>query len=322
MPGEPGGEPLDVVARTCPVCGASGGEAISENLDPARIDRFSFASRKVPEYMHWRLVTCPACDTLYADPAPPQEVLERAYAGADYDSGEAAGYAATTYVRLVSRVLAQTSGGGGALDIGAGDGAFLRELRRAGLGDVVGVEPSAAARDTAAADVRGLIRAGRFRGEDFEPGRFRLVTAFQTLEHVADPLGLCRAAHELLHEEGALVVVCHDRRAPLNRLLGRRSPIFDIEHLQLFSRRALRALFEQAGFERIEMRPIVNRYPLRLWLRYVPLPGRFKRAALTSLDGRTGSMAIAMPVGNIAVIGYRARPAPTATDADDAVSPP
>lgn len=308
MPGERRDEALTVCDRRCPVCGAAGGAAIAANVDPTRLDGFSFASRKVPEYMHWRLVTCETCDTLYADPAPSQEVLERAYEHADYDSGEAAGYAADTYARLLPRLLAQTPPGGGALDIGAGDGAFLRELRKEGLVDVVGVEPSGSARATAAADVRDLIRPGRFRGEDFEPGRFRLVTAFQTLEHVAEPLALCRAAHRLLHHGGALAVVCHDRRALLNRVLKRRSPIFDIEHLQLFSRRALRRLFQHAGFERIEMHPVLNRYPLRVWLRYVALPASLKRSVLDALQGRMGAMAIAVPVGNVAVIGYRARP--------------
>lgn len=296
---------LDVVARRCPVCAATGGAAIAANLDAARIDRFSFASRKVPEYMHWRLVACLICDTLYADPAPSQEILEKAYARAAYDSGEAAGYAAVTYARLLPLLLARTPPGGGALDIGAGNGAFLRELRRAGIDDVVGVEPSAAARETAAADVRDLIHPGAFRGEDFEPSRFRLVTAFQTLEHVEDPLGLCCAAHELLRGGGALAVVCHDRGALLNRMLRRHSPIFDIEHVQLFSRRSLRFLLRHAGFERIEIHGVVNRYPLRVWLRYVPLPRRLKRLGLDSLRGRAGTMAIPMPVGNIAVIGYR-----------------
>jgi len=118
--------------------------------------------------------------------------------------------------------------------------------------------------------------------------------------------------------------VCHDRRAPLNRALKRRSPIFDVEHLQLFSRPALRALFERAGFERIEMRSVVNRYPLRLWVRYLPLPSAAKRMALNWLCGRIGSIPVLMPAGNIAV-GYRARPArssgPTRAPHDVATTP-
>jgi SAM-dependent methyltransferase len=291
----------------------AGGEVIPQNLQPARLDRFSFSSRKVPEYMHWRLVTCPTCDTVYANPAPRESELEEAYTRTAYDSGDAARHAAATYASLLPSLLANTPEGGGALDIGAGDGAFLSQLRRAGLRDVVGVEPSGAARDAAPRDVRGLIRAGVFEPDAFEPGRFRLVTVFQTLEHVADPLALCRGALGLLRDGGALAVICHDRRAPLNRLLGRRSPIFDVEHLQLFSRGSLRVLCERSGFERIEVRGLVNRYPLRVWARYLPLPDGTRRRILTVLDGPAGGLAMPMPVGNIAVIGYRPRSSAAAT---------
>jgi SAM-dependent methyltransferase len=185
-------------------------------------------------------------------------------------------------------------------------------LSRAGLDDLAGVEPSGAALAGAPEDLRELIRPGVFRAEEFEAGRFRLITAFQTLEHLSDPLGFCRAAHGLLRDGGALAVVCHDRRAPPNRLLGRRSPIFDLEHLQLYSRGSLRVLLERAGFERIEVRRIVNRYPLRAWARYLPLPERAKRRVLTALDGPAGGVAIPMPVGNVAAIGYRGRGARSA----------
>jgi SAM-dependent methyltransferase len=274
------------------------------NIDGARVDRFSFSSRKVPEYMHWRLVRC-QCDTLYADPAPPAAVLQSAYASADYGSAEAAHYAAATYAKLIPRVLAGVPSGGGGLDIGAGDGAFLRELLRAGFSDVAGVEPSLAAAEAAEPDVRHLIRRDVFREADFEPSTFRLITAFQTLEHVPAPLDLCRSAFRLLSDGGAFAVVCHDRRAPLNRVLGRRSPIFDIEHLQLFSRRALGSLFARGGFVRIQMLPLVNRYPLRAWARYLPLAAGPKQRVLELLDGAIGGIGVPMPVGNVAVVGYK-----------------
>ncbi len=66
----------------------------------------------------------------------------------------------------------------------------------------------------------------------------------------------------------------HDYRAPINRLLGRRSPIIDIEHMQLFCPASLDRLLGEAGFADIAIRAIRNRYPLRYWLRLRPLPAR------------------------------------------------
>lgn len=263
---------LELEPRRCPVCRSSAERAVIEaNLDPSRLGPLAFASRKLPELMHHRLVACAECDTLYASPAPTPAALEPAYSDAAYDSAESAVFAARTYAAFFPACCLTRRP---ALDIGAGDGAFLRELMSAGFEEAIGVEPSPAAASAAAAELRGHIRQAVFSAQDFEARSFRLVTALQTLEHVPDPLALCRGARDLLRVGGALLVVCHNRRAPANRVMGRRSPIFDVQHLQLFSPRSLRALLERAGLTDVELLPVPNRYPLRAWLRLARARGR------------------------------------------------
>jgi len=63
--------------------------------------------------------------------------------------------------------------------------------------------------DPGATAIRPLIRLGPFRPADFEPGSFSLVTCFQTLEHVYDPLALCQSAFDRLHPGGALPRISH-----------------------------------------------------------------------------------------------------------------
>ncbi len=67
-----------------------------------------------------------------------------------------------------------------------------------------------------------------------------------------DPDIIAQASFRLLRPGGAFATVTHDYRSPVNRMLGKRSPIFDIEHMQLFSRRAVRFLWEN--------RPVFWRY--------------------------------------------------------------
>lgn len=274
-------------------------------VDAAKLDDFAFASRKAPELMHHRLVLCQGCDLLYASPAPTAGTLHQAYEAAAFDSGEEAAYASETYGEALADLLPRLPATGGALDIGTGDGAFLSVLLRAGFDDVAGVEPSAAPVRAAAPEVKALIREGPFRGDDFEAGRFRLVTSFQTLEHLSDPLAMCRDAYDLLADGGALYVISHNRKAPANRVLGRRSPIYDIEHLQLFSPGSLQSLFERAGFEGVTVRPIVNRYPIRYWAKMLPVPSGARSAALKALGPGLSSKAVPLPAGNMAAIGFK-----------------
>jgi len=67
----PATPPFELVSRPCPVCGATDRRPFApSNVDPAALGAFAFASRKLPEYMHFALVTCPTCDLLYTNPAP------------------------------------------------------------------------------------------------------------------------------------------------------------------------------------------------------------------------------------------------------------
>lgn len=67
----------DMADRPCPICGSADESHVysDAHFDLARLDEFAFASRKIPEYMHYRLITCPVCDLLYASPAPVLRLL-------------------------------------------------------------------------------------------------------------------------------------------------------------------------------------------------------------------------------------------------------
>ncbi len=303
-----GGPGTAMTSRVCALCGSArrSREFAEATYDPSRIGRFAFASRKVPEYMHYRLLLCKGCDLVYASPVPDRESLLEEYRVAAYDSGREARYAARTYGRLLRSVLGRLPDRAGALDIGAGDGAFLKELLLLNFTEVVGAEPSAAPIAAAEDAVRPLLRHAPFRAADFQGRKFRLITCFQTLEHVPDPLQLCRDACGLLKEGGVMLCVVHNRRALSARLLGRRSPIFDIEHLQLFSHTSSRRLLEGAGFRDIRTDTIVNRYPITYWMRLFPLPRMLKNAAIRFAGALGGNhIPCPLPAGNLVAIGFK-----------------
>jgi SAM-dependent methyltransferase len=297
-----------MISRRCPVCDSNDATRVfaESNVDVARLDAFAFASRKVPEYMHHRLIECPGCDLLYASPVPSRETLAQAYKAAAFDSGAEARYAARTYGRLLPDLCRELPDREAALDVGTGDGAFLQELLAAGFGDVAGVEPSSAPIAAAPPTLRPLIRQAIFWPESFEARRFSLITCFQTMEHLDDPLTLFRGALRLLKPGGALFLIGHNRRAASARLLGMKSPIYDLEHLQLFSETSARRMMSEAGYERVRVRPLVNRYPLHYWIKLLPLPINAKRGLMrTAKAAWVGHVPIPLPAGNMAVIGFR-----------------
>jgi SAM-dependent methyltransferase len=298
----------ELTTRVCPICGCDDDSRIfaTERLDFEALDEHAFASRKRPEHMRLRLIECPDCDLAYASPVPAPEALARAYDAAAFDSAEEARYAAVTYAEALIDVFAVLPERRGALDIGTGEGAFLGRLLELGFAEVGGVEPSAAPIEAAEPAVAGLIEHGVFHAGIRPPGSLSLVTCFQTIEHVQDPARLVAEAAALLRPGGVLAIVCHDRRALLNRLLGMRSPIIDIEHMQLFSPRSVEELLRRAHLRDVARRTICNRYPLRYWARLLPLPARPGRALDTGLErSGLGRRPLSISVGNMLAWGRR-----------------
>ena len=294
--------------RACPVCGFRGRAPVvlQANYNESTLDEFAFASRKVPEFMRFRMVCCPTCDLLYADPAPDLGWVREAYRRAAFDTAEESRHAARTYAHQLVELASQLPDREGVLDIGAGDGAFLEQLLNAGFSEVAGEEPSCAPVAQARPAIRRLIHNGFFAPERYASRSLALVTCFQTLEHLDDPGDLCGSAYKLLKPGGVFWAVAHNYRSLPARLLGARSPIYDIEHLQLYSPRSLRFMLQRAGFERIEVGPIRNAFPFAYWVKLLPMragPKKVLQRALASVG--LGSLVIPLWAGNMQVIAYK-----------------
>jgi SAM-dependent methyltransferase len=254
------------------------------------------------------MVRCVGCDLVYAVDPPSSEVLARAYHEAAYDSAEEAADASRSYLAALEPLLAMLSRREAVLEIGTGTGALLQHLQARGFSTLVGVEPSPAAIAAAPPQRRAWIRQGVFEPDAHTPGSFDLVCCFMTMEHVRDPLKLAREVRTLLRPGGAFVTVTHDYRSLVNRLLGRSSPIIDIEHMQLFSRRSVGELLSRAGYEGIQAASFRNCYTWRYWLRLAPLPATVKQRLLPALSkGPLREARLTLNVGNTLAFGFRPR---------------
>jgi SAM-dependent methyltransferase len=296
--------------RNCPVCGACPDDALpflGDSIDAKRLGTFSFASRKMPEFMSHAMVRCRGCNLAYVPRPPSQSELARGYHQAAYDSAEEAEDAADTYAAAIMPVLVRLGDRAqAALEIGTGTAAFLDRLADAGFEELVGIEPSRAVIDATPAARRSWICEGIFEPGLYPPESFDLICCFMTLEHVRDPGDLVDEAWQLLRPGGAFVAVTHDYRSAVNRLLGRRSPIVDIEHMQLFDSRSAAALLSRRGFADVAGHSLRNAYRVSYWIRLMPLPRRMKDRLIamvrgTALDRRR----IALNVGNRMSWGFK-----------------
>ncbi len=205
------------------------------------------------------LLRCKHCSLMWVEPVPDQKELDALYSPHYFESyyQRCAGPRLCYFQRWLD-YLANLRKPGRLLDVGCGIGLFLRAARATGW-NVCGVEPSLAARRFPP-DGLPILRGSL---ESVLPSeRFDLITFWDVLAHVRDPLQLLRRARELLADDG-VVLIKTPNRTPidvaiargLNPLHGGRGWLHIPAQLFHFSAQSLVEILGLAGFKGLEIHP-------------------------------------------------------------------
>lgn len=279
----------------CPACGANSQLRFQSRIDVGKFSPTTYSSRKTPELMHHDYFECGSCRYLFTENVEISNLSDQ-YRESIHESSNESEFAANTYVRLFRKF-----GQGvpkSALDVGCSDGRFLSKLIDIGTEFVIGIEPSIdAVRYIKNPDINV------FQGtlEEFTTAsKFDAVFLLQTIEHIPSPEIVLHRLMNLVAPKGLLMIVCHDRHSLVNRLLGQRSPVFDIEHLQIFNKKAIGRMIEREGYRVAISKRFTNRYPLSYALR-LGIP-RFLSSKFVSGVLRLWDPSIPFPAGNLVVM--------------------
>lgn len=240
----------------CNLCGADDYEIVYapryELTDPDRVaDTFRSSGDQV---LMDQLVKCRVCGLQYLEPRLPEDVILDAYGGGTDERFVSQARAREhTFSRYLPDIREAAGGVGRVLDVGTAGGSFLAVSQRAGW-DVVGCEPN-----------RWLAAWGRQHyGIPIHPGTladlklpdesFDVVTLWDVLEHVTDPMALLVECRRVLRPDGVLVVNVPDIGSLPARLMRRRWVFLLSVHLSYFTRETLAAMLTRAGFQPIRYR--------------------------------------------------------------------
>ena len=296
--------------RHCTLCGREADKRLKYEATFTDHD-FSgeiFSARRVPDRRHFRFVECDRCHMIYSDPAAAEPLLTSLYAESSVRYGEQEEEIYESYLPILDRAVARLPHRNAFVEIGGGNGFMLRYGQSKGFKTQMEIEPSAEAEARFRPDASSatFVR-GMFTRETLPPGAASLICFFQVLDHSADPRAFLESALAALEPAGAAVCVAHDTSAWSARLLGRRSPIFDIQHTYLFNRDNLALLFRSVGFAAVETFPVSNRYRLGYWLRLAPLPLPIKTGLEGALErSKLANRRIRLLAGNLGAIAWKA----------------
>lgn len=233
----------DTIEKGCIACGASRGHMLLPLVLPV----------KDPDYSSHLIAECAVCGLHSAHPMPTDEDLRRAYARVAH----APNLKRTSLLGKLWRdyrdrsrmnVLRGIISSGTVVDVGTGEGMFMRAARAAGDWHLIGTDYSEVNVERLQAD--GFdARLGTLDGVGIEPGSVDVVWASHVVEHMIDPVRFFETVHRYLKPGGALVVFIPSRTT-LRARLGTSSwhQVNPPGHLWGFRPETFRPVVERGGF--------------------------------------------------------------------------
>ena len=201
------------------------------------------------------IVRCQACGSAFIPAESVPDDLESLYSAEYFQGKKGTGYPG--YLRDVAllernfsrrlRWIESSHRPGRLLDVGAALGVFLKVAHARGW-DPVGVEIAADCAREASRLAQVPVIAGSFPHVDL-PGSFDVITMFDVIEHMRDPLDSFRGAAAALRPGGVLVVETGDIASAYARFIGRRWHYLDPpQHIFYFTASALIDALRASGF--------------------------------------------------------------------------
>jgi SAM-dependent methyltransferase len=295
-------------ATRCAICDTEGNatEIYPTNFEPAAFSPEVFSARRLPDRIHYRMVRCNTCGLLRSDPVADPTAIARLYQESHFDYGREAENLARTYGAYLERLDRHRTSKDSILEIGCGNGFFLKKAREQGWQQVRGVEPSRAAVEAASAEIRPSIICAMMQSGLFPDQSFDAICLFQVLDHILDPTSLLKQCFQILKPGGLILCLNHNVDALSSKLMRERSPIVDIEHSYLYSPITITRLFQRFGFEVRETGSVTNRYSLSYLAQLAPVPTRVKQHVLALLDRiGLGRVPLRIPLGNLYMIAQK-----------------
>ncbi|MDT8757226.1 class I SAM-dependent methyltransferase [Sphingomonas psychrotolerans] len=220
---------------------------------------------------------------------------------------------AATQRGYFSATIGQAALDGGYLEIGPDTGHIVREAAARGSFEHFWLfEPNRAIHDTLRASAGSRPATLLTEMDDLSPvpdGSIGLAVMVHVLDHLLDPLAMLTQIRAKLRPGGTLLIVTHNEKSLLRRLMGARWPPFCLQHPELYNPATITALLGRAGFAGVQVTRSRN---------YFPLPFLARQAAWTvglKLDrAPLPEISLGLRLGNMLTLATAPAQAATGTE--------
>ncbi len=223
------------------------------------IQQYTAARDYMVSGLEFGIFKCKQCRVLFTSPVPHESQIGEYYKDESYisHSNTGKGLIARFYKIVRKRTMAEkyqlirkhsNQQNGFILDVGAGTGSFVENMRRHGW-QVLGLEPDEGARNVALREFKLELRKSE---ELFEipEGKADVITLWHVLEHVHNLGSYMQQFHKILKDDGLLVLAMPNNRSTDARIYGKYWAAWDVpRHIFHFNPDSVTWLAQNFGFK-------------------------------------------------------------------------
>lgn len=300
-------DPPFLCSHLCPACGCeqslqhvcSQPDAESLAFEALKQSWFGFFKKKIFFTYH----RCASCGQLYCPVYFTEEALGRLYGSMpDNTAGLHNANLVNTQKKYFELLLKHNPPPGDYFELGPDIGLLSQFATKQMKGGKLWLyEPNVAVHAQLKSRTGRCEHEIRTEMKDFSAvpdGSIGICVMIHVLDHLPDARAIMSQLARKLRPDGLVLIVTHDERSLLARLLGSRWPAYCLQHPHLFNRDSTRKFLNQCGLEAVETVKTVNYFPVLYLFRHLSYALGLRFVRHWSANG----FVVPVKLGNIATI--------------------
>ena len=296
-----------MIKKNCPICEKPTEYKIIYNQYlPKKKQEINYSARKNPDNYHYEMVRCKDCSLLFASSIYEDKKIYNLYEISEFNYEKELNGLRETYGNCLKRVDNLIYNKKRFLDIGCGNGFLLEKARELGWQEVFGVELSKDAINKSKSAIKKNIHQGSFESSNYKSNYFNVIFFAMIIEHVVEINKCLSKIYRILAPGGCLVIITHNEKHFLSKILKDRHPIINDEHVRVFNKISLTKILTKHDFKINEIKNLKNIYSLNYWVKMIPLNHYFTNILVFIINFfRLGDIKLGIKAGNIYCIAKK-----------------